>query len=179
MPGNEALKPSPKIFPIGDTSSKRAIADLFPKGTGASEIAATNLTQELTIMRNHYEYTLRFMTGTVVRLQNRGKFVDPGMILMHKAARIEAQTKRTLLPAINADQLSEYRKLMGRARDPFIAPRIDDDYILFKFKAEERSMEARLRENYELRMNRSDLEMGCALMWDFLKVAPTLPSEKK
>lgn len=168
----EMLQHTAPIFPIGNDSSRRAFDNFFPLYQ-----SETYVNDEKEIMRKHYENTYLFLSLVSVSKQNIG--VMQGMFYLHNAARLEAQTRRAFLPQITDNQLVSFFNQASHIELTFSPPRIsriDYENIEADFKSKELAMNSTINRRLSGSPFHNGVLSGCALMWDFLKMAPTLPS---
>ena len=107
---NERLQNVPKLFPLSNYASRTVVENYFP--THNQKDGSPLFSKELTIMKKHYEPTQQMMMflseimSTTSHLNRNALLI--GMTFLHSAARIEAQTKRSILPLITPTQLVDY-----------------------------------------------------------------------
>ncbi len=169
----------PKIFPISNYASKEAFSRFLVRSN--AQKGENPITQEMEIIKKHYEPTGAFIAGTSQILSTADtrlirNILFMAMNLVHYAARIEAQTKQTRLPFISREQMIEYL-----AREPLIemsaedggAYRVATEPYVEKFKTHEIGLIHEIDRLSYSSLNRSILT-GAAIMSDFLKEAPQI-----
>lgn len=171
MARNESLRSIP-IFPLGPTASEKAFTDFFPNSRQAFE-------SQIEIMKKHPAANDFLHTSNAILSDSKPTHKPTeyilGALILHVAARREAQIKRANVPTGKEDLLMEYLAETGLAYSQTGVIHLRDKETLDEFKQKEGSymsvVGGRLGE-----VRYPSLLVGSALMWHYLKYAPGITS---
>jgi len=175
-----------KIFPLSNYASETAYENLFSLSTTSISIRheklKTGLSKELDIMGKHYPKTLEylfFMESCKEKFipNTNNTIFKVAMLYMHHASRIESQTKKTSLPVITEAQLIKYIPQSSIFEYDLERKEFTDMHtapVVERFYNQENTVNTFLNKRLRNDTNLDGFKLGSALMWDFLKTAPTI-----
>lgn len=189
MSSEEALSPTPPLFPLGRVAPIRALKDMNPR------FVSVEKTKRVQSVINEELFLIMGVDGKPGENPQVKRYMDlmsahcdigeglnitalrVGMLFLYHTARLRGDALGTEIPKVSKDQLTSYFSSKSMAiEDNQLIQYGNDPWIntITQFQSTEHGVMNALNANgRSANPTYASFELGCTLMWDFLKTAPT------